>query len=125
MIIILSFISVATWLIVIIVLIFAFSFGALLRVVMAATCLKKLVTAFLIVSVQCTFSIIIIIIIIIIIMIICSFRRAVLGNSFVFSSPTIGVRVGTLIYAWYTRQRGKLPYYAFMIIFFTLYLSLV
>ncbi len=52
----------------------------------------------LIVSVQCTFSIIIII---------SSFRREVLGNSFVLGSPTIGVGVGTLIYAWYTRQRGS------------------
>ncbi len=32
----------------------------------------------------------------------------------------LGVGVGTLIYAWYARQRGKLPYYAIMIILFTL-----
>ena len=31
----------------------------------------------------------------------------------------LGVGVGTLIYAWYARQRGKL-YYAIMIILFTL-----
>ena len=36
-----------------------------------------------------------------------------------------GVGVGTLIYAWYTRQRGKLPYYAFNNLLHFIYLSLV
>ena len=81
---------------------------------MAATCLKNLVAALLnckcsvyfqhLINYNCMFFLIVVVLFLVLL---------------------LGVGVGTLIYAWYTRQRGKLPYDAFMIILFTVYLSLV